>query len=319
VSGTAGAIPFNQAYNGPLVMHITNWEDSVTYDWNGGKDINGNPIQVATWYPANIIKMNPALNTQPNESSWGIFQIDQILSGQVTGWNSISTGALTLYDKGSSSTDLVGIFYGGQDVAVKFIDTVTSEAQISAANFKYEIFAQPDTYYKPEDPGATPGLGAGARVDLNEFPHVGYDGTATNTLLPGADRIITGVGQAGMDNFEFFAQFNPASISGSFNTYISTAPLAEAFYSDTTSAGFAGTENVFFDTNIFPCGGFVPVVPGTTADFRLKGGSEPTNWPWLVRSSDPITTAYVPEPVTVLGVFLGLGSLAGYIRRRRAA
>lgn len=322
VPAGAVGIPFSQAWNGPLVWHITNWEDSVVYDYNGGFLADGvTPIVLGTPYAAASVKVDAtqgSIALDPSgtgETSWGIFQVDQILSGSISGPNSISTGALTLYDKGASSTDILGIFYGAVDQTVTFNSAISTT--ITASGFNYEIFTQPDTIY---DPTSSPALGAGARVDENEWSSlVGYDGTGANKLLAGAERVLTAVGQPGMTAQEFLATFDLSQITGTFDTYLSVAPLTEAFDSTGASVGFSGSQNVNYDTDVFPTLGYVPVVPGTTADFRLKGTSEPTFNPWLVRSSDPVTTAFVPEPVTMLGLVLGVGGLAGYIRKRRTA
>lgn len=322
VPAGAVGIPFSQAYNGPLVMHLTNWEDSVTYSYNKGFLKDGiTQIALGTPYAASdVMRLSTGINLKGGENGWGIFQIDQILSGSITGGNSISTGAITLYDKGTSPIDIVGIFYGGTDVTVTFTNSFSYET--SSAGLKFEIFTQPDTYYGSL---STPALGASARTDQNEFPNVGYDGTNTNTLLVGAERVITGTSQPGMDLYEFYSSFNALATSGTFNTYVSVAPLTEAFDSSSVSVGFSGSQNTNFNTNVFPTPTYKwdsvtlgPMVPGTTADFRLKGGSEGTDYNWLVRSSDPLTTAFVPEPITMLGLVLGVGGLAGYVRKRRA-
>lgn len=324
LSVPAGAvgIPFSQAWNGPLVWHITNWEDSTVYDYNGGLLAdNVTPIVFGTAYSAGLVKpITTGIATVAGESAWGIFQVDQILTGGITGPNGISPGAIQLYSKGTSPTDVLGIFYGGADATVTFNDSTNPfSTRITAAGFNYEIFTQPDTIF---DSLVSPGLngGAAARVDINEWAGLlGYDGTGTNTLLAGAERVITGDGQAGMTPQEFFAVFDFSQLTGTFESYISVAPSTEAFDSGGASVGFSGTQNTYFDTNIFPTGGFVPFVAGTTADFRIKGTSQPTNFPWLVGSSDPVTTAFVPEPMTMLGLMLGVGGLAGYIRKRRSA
>ena len=76
-----------------------------------------------------------------------------------------------------------------------------------------------------------------------------------------------------------------------------------------------GTEATYWDTDTFvsPYG-----FPNT--DIRLQFDTIPSNIAdWLVKSRDPVSTYFVPEPLTLFGLFAGVSGLAGYIRRRRLA
>jgi hypothetical protein len=315
---SAGATIDLHGYSGPLYMHISDFDSATTYS---GFLANGTtPVTVGTSYtPSQLQTASTPSRAQPGESSWGIFQIDSISSASITGPNGITIGSTTLYDKGLASTgnyDIVGIFYGGADQTVVFsTDPITHDLvqNITSSGYNFEIFTQPKGTW---DPTASPALGAGARIDLNEFPTIGYNGTGTNTLLPGADRVITGTSQPGMVASEFFSTFDPSQISGTFDVYMSVGPVASGVPVGTMN----GVPPFGFNDNIFPCGGFTAAVPGTTADFRLDGHTDPTNFAWTVHSSDPVTTAFevVPEPVTMVGAFLGLCSAGGYLRRRLA-
>ena len=50
--------------------------------------------------------------------------------------------------------------------------------------------------------------------------------------------------------------------------------------------------------------------------FNTPGGGAGSIGDWTVTSSDVNTLYSVPEPVTMLGVLMGVGGLAGYLRRR---
>jgi hypothetical protein len=312
---SAVGIPYTQSYTGPVIWHITNYEDSVVYDYNNGLLAdNATPITIGQAYPVGQVKI-ASLGTATgratgasNEASWGIFQVDQISEAFISGPNALSDNHVTIYDAGTSGYDVLGIFYGGEDQTVTFNSATSFTTESSG--FNYEIFVQPKGTY---DAATTPGMGPGARTDVNEFPTIGYDGTNTNTLLPGADLIVTMTGQPGMTTTEFESTFNVNTITGHFDTYMSVGPV-----SGTASLG---SENSAFDKNLFPTGGYVPVVPGTTADFSIDGSSKPNNLGWLVRSSDPVQTyaTPVPEPITMFGLLLGVGGISGYVRKRRRA
>jgi hypothetical protein len=335
VCAAAGAdsIPLAGSYNGPVVMHLTNFDDGVTYP---GTFVGGAPVPMGVELlvnggisPTNGLVYPPltkvqGIANQAGEDSWGVFRIDQILAGEVTGPNGITPVSpnVELYSDGDAGLELVGIFYSRTDLSVTFVapGPAGPTVFIKSAGDKYEIFTQPVGTYNG---GGTPFLADGASQRVagvpNEYPTVGYDGTGTNTLLPGAQHVLTGESQPGIEAQEIFTTFTPDPFgggNGTFNIYISLGPV------DPDGAGplgaVVGSDNPWFDLDSFPNGGAVASIPGTTADFRLKGTTEPTNKEWLVRSSDPLTSALlVPEPLTMLGVFLGVGGLAGYIRKRR--
>ena len=62
------------------------------------------------------------------------------------------------------------------------------------------------------------------------------------------------------------------------------------------------------------------VPAGLSADFEIRFNIDPSDTgapPWGAVSDDPVKFGIIPEPVTMLGVFLAVGSLGGYLRRRR--
>jgi len=280
VTGTAGAvnIPLNQPYTGPLYMHLSNWDDSVVYDYNGGfLADNVTAIVPGTAYAAGLVAvLNPGINVNidsSGENAWGIFRIEQIVNGELTGPNTIGAGDTELYSFGSSSTDIVGIFYGGIDQTVAFDGTNAStggKQTIISSGQKFEIFTQPEGSYNN---GGTNGVtdGASDRVLVNEYPGVGYTGAGTNTLLAGAERVLTGITQPGMEAAPFLSDFTPSGSTGSgtFATYISLTSIDPD--GPGGFAAFAGTQNVEFNLNVFPFGGAVPVVAGDHSRLQAAG------------------------------------------------
>ena len=86
-----------------------------------------------------------------------------------------------------------------------------------------------------------------------------------------------------------------------------------------------GVDDWQFDSNGFDAqpDAYANGFPDThLADFQIVFDSEPTtvggDAPWDVISDDPMKThPVIPEPVTMAGLMLGVGSLLGYVRRRR--
>lgn len=314
VSGMAGAVGIPMRGTGPIVSHLTNYDDGVVYDYNNGfLADNITPIAAGQQYDPSLVKKAfSGYKLDPGESTWGIFKIDQALLGAITGPNTITpTGSNVLYTDGDAGIEVVGIFYGRFDVSVSFsVDPYTQAMTqvIRSSGDNFEVFTQPTGTYDDGNAGAM------ARVVSNEYAGVGYDGAGTNTLLPGAQLVLTGTTQSGLVSYDSMSTFTPSGPntgSGTFSQFWSVGAVA--------GTAALGSDNAWWDTNVFPNGGAMAFVDGTTADFRLQGTTSPTNKQWLVSSSDPLTGAFVPEPLTMLGVFMAVGSLGGYIRKRRSA
>lgn len=298
---TADSIPISHI--GPHIMHLTNYDDGVVYDYNGGFLADGvTPITLGQPYSVSLIATTfNGYALQPGESTWGVFKIDQSLGGVITGPNTITpAGSNITYSDGDAGLELVGIFYGSTDLTVAFaVDPITSSLTqvIRSSGSNFEVFTQPAGTYDDGDAGAT------ARAAANEYPGLGYDGTGTNTLLPGAQLVLTGQTQSGLVTYDAISVFAPSGINtgdGTFAQFISLGTLPN---------GATGSDNAFWDSNVFPCGGAVADVAGTTADFRLQGTTSPTNKPWLVSSSDPLSGASIPEPATLSLLAIGGAAL----------
>jgi hypothetical protein len=77
--------------------------------------------------------------------------------------------------------------------------------------------------------------------------------------------------------------------------------------------GIGGTVGLGWDTNSIDLG------LGVFADLKMTWDldSVTTGSPWDIADNDPVRGAYVPEPVTMAGMLLGIGCLSRYIRKRR--
>lgn len=316
----ATTIPFQQAYNGPVYLDIEDYDDSVIYDWNNGLLADGQtPIVTGTAYPAGLVKKSwPGYATVGNESAWGIFKVGFIEAAEITGPNGITqvSPRVKLFEDGDNSLELVGIFYGGQDQTVTFLTPgALGMQEIAAGGYTVDFYTQTVGTY--DGGGPVGGPGATNRFSLERYPTVGYD--AAGNLLGSAELVLRLKSQAGIQQDEFEATFTPdggGSGNGQFNFYASVYGDS-TLYADPLDPLAGGSMNDLFETDIFPCGGAVAVVPDTWADIRFKGTSDPTNKEWIVHSSDPATGGVIPEPVTMAGLLLGIGCLGRYIRRRR--
>ena len=64
------------------------------------------------------------------------------------------------------------------------------------------------------------------------------------------------------------------------------------------------------------------VPTGLSADFEIRFNFDPSETsapPWGAASDDPSKFSVIPEPVTMLGLFLGVSGLGQYLRKRRLA
>jgi len=305
-------IPFSGSYNGPLYMHMQNFDDSVVYDYNGGFLADGTtPITLNQAYDVSLVKTWAALNTMQGESAWGIFSVEYIADAVVdpNSANRINLLGSNLFVDGDQGIELVGIFSGGVDQQVVFTQspfgTPGDTQTIVGGGYDIKFYAQPKTDVDNGILGYDYGAGGAlARTALGNYPTIGFD--ASDNPLPNSTLVLELSSQPGIEAQEFLSTFIPdasGSGNGSFNFYASVT---------------GGTMQTIFDTNIFPCGSAVPSILGTTADVRFEGKSTPADPNlWLVHSSDPITLANVPEPITMAGLLMGIGCLGRYIRRRR--
>ena len=339
-SAQAGAIPFRYAWTGPVYMHIHDVSTGTQYN---GKFVDGTFAPVGVWlrpggtasdgnvYPA--LDSTPGNNVKPGEDGWSIFAIDSIYKGVWLGANTIAPTDLgnPLYIHGDpdpvtgTQREVVGTVFNRHDLLVRF--NADGSFNFEAAGDVMEVWVQDLGTY-----GTLLGsAGSSGRVGLQDkYAGIGYD--ASGNPLSHAKlsmRLVSVTDYFGDENPDAVAglhrqtevrgQFTPSVVvpgtgSGDNDEYLRVVtPQEDPGYSE------YGYDWELFDSNRFdPQRSWGSI----RADLRVHitntpiGARPNPNYDWLVQSSDPVTGDLVPEPVTVLGMFLGIGSVSAYIRRR---
>ena len=324
ISGTTQAGSFSaDGWDMPVVMHLTNWDQGTI--WLGADGTYNDPYN-------QLFRIGPN-GAHGDEDAWGIARIDQIMPGYPSEdhKNVLPTGADALYNDGDSGMEIFVMFWGEQDKWTQLATDSITGAQsqlVLGEGMKVEFWAQPDdtfvnTYGMTSTDEELFGS-AGRWVDGNHETYLGIGHDAVGGIIPGASLWGSGSASPGFMapptfpepyNFDvdFKTQFWPAGTqNGEGEMYWDLEQV--------TSAG-EGTANETWDNDWY----WSQYWPGETADIRLEfntslvGPGHPAQYDWLVTSSDPMQTYGVPEPVTMLGVFLGVSSLTGYLRRRKLA
>jgi len=314
LAGSVGAvgIPFSQPYHGPVYWHLSNWDEGRIY--TGFLADGVTPVQAGqTYTPTQLQSFGPSGGM--HEDSWGIFRVESIYTAAVDNsqTDTIVIGSTQLYDFGAptQTTEILGIFHGRLDDFITFVDMTPLNPNDPLTQVTQSHGDRFDLYTQPKGSADAIGLwdngilGPSARLAAGVYPGVGFD--AAGNPLPGSDLALTGHAQAGFQTDEVITVFTPTpsgnSGSGTFGLFISWD---------------GGSQLNMWDTNVFPIG---YSLGGISADLRLQGTATPTGLPtgdpWLVHTSDPATTAFIPEPVTMAGLLLGFGCLGGYFRKRR--
>ena len=307
----AGSIGSDPPFSGDLFMHMVNLDASRLYS---GFLANGTtPATLGVWYndPTNQLEWSDKGLLEDNETAFGVFRIDEVYAGKRVGTCNImkvDPPALLWHD-GDGGKEIVGIFYGRQDDFVRFSDPAPLggsppmlwEQDIYASGDEYKIWYQDSGTFND---GVN---GMADRFGTDQFYTIGYD-TIGNPIgelvLTGNSKLCCGL------SWEIDVAFNPVNLEGDFNTLVEFDTGVP--WNETDGPG---------DTDFLKSFPFMPGDGGcahmwlhttTHAQYVLPD--------WDMTSSDPLTASvFIPEPLTMLGVFLGVSGLGAYIRRRRRA
>jgi len=202
---------------------------------------------------------------------------------------------------GLEDTWFTSIFWGGNDVSVRF-----------------EV-----------DPGASQGYEVTIRTDDVQFEIWRRDKAAL-----AAEATAAGVGPIDPENL---VSWNPASrtafnryegwVDGSGDLMVTGVSTEFQFIGTLSGAAFGGQTETYFDVDENGPGlwdaawgstlGLLSLVDGVPSDAYFSWDMQgPSLRGWSVSSTDLGGVTVIPEPLTMLGVMLGVGSLGGYLRRR---
>jgi hypothetical protein len=247
----------------------------------------------------------PSAGSIGTEDSWGIVRMYHIQQGKLDPSKTQVTadGVVYLDDSlGDDSTQLVGIFYGGEDASVTWLNANTVE--IVTVGTKFELWAVEEAAL------AASALAAGVDpldgvtlvdfIAANRTAAATYKGWLDATSKAGGVQLLSGVTTEQI----FLGTINSNGVTGNSNTYF-----------DVDAAGPG-----IWDTAWGSDPGLVSFVNSVPSDMWFNWTITNSLRGWASQSQDNGGVANViPEPFTMLGLLIGVGSVGGYIRRRRLA
>lgn len=248
------------------------------------------------------ITKTPSVGGIGTEDSWGIVRLYHIQQGKLDPSKTQVTadGAVSFDDSlGTDSTQLVGMFYGGVDASVMWLNATT--VQIQTTGTKFELWAVEKANLdasalaagvNPVDGVTLVGFDATNRTGPNT-----YEGWLDATSKAGGLQLLSGVTTEQI----FLGTINANGVAGGSNTYF-----------DINAAG-PGAWDAAWGSNP----GLVSFVNSVPSDMWFNWTITNSQRGWASQSQDNGGVANViPEPITMLGLLFGVGSVGGYIRRR---
>jgi len=314
VTGTTWAVSV-PPYPTNGAIYLENYDRDMGTAYVGPSDDYTRTARGGTWTSvggSTFTTVVPATGAWPgaNEDTWGIFSVATIAPGAKTGNNIIQTGTPTyIWDSGNAmtgNTALVGIFYNGWDGQVIINNTAPPGSPILtvfAKEVKFELWAVDkslvDLLYSRQCPAYTSVDGNNVRTAQDEFSNwIDATDMTKVKLLTGTSTEFRFTGSANLNDGTFDGQtltywdINENDASGLWNANWGTSALVDPFTDDF----------------------------GNKADLKMTFDSHSGTQGWAVNSTDSGGLGFVvPEPMTMLCVFLSIGGLGGYIRRRRMA
>lgn len=336
ISGTGMA--FNPAV-GPGILKTFNWETGTAYA--GGQlghtyfrstttviyTQGGVKLEYDNTNPTHHLISDLTVFKDPSaigvEDTWGLLDVRSFANGSIAPADStfgdgsdpslIGNGiqapaGSTYWTQGNDGEYLRGMLWGGEDQVVQYvgndIDTGDPIYRIYNANGQFDLFEL--THDPLLDPGIDGTLSPSARTDLDDFTTSWFDRTTDRLVMGGEIVYFRFQGQAGLND-----------IGGETGVLL-----------DVNRGAWSREEatQVFFDD-----WWQTPEFQQTQADRTGEADSEiwqtwnigdpgvgaPQNGWILSEDSGRFYIQAVPEPITMLGVMLGVGGLRSYMRKRR--
>lgn len=233
------------------------------------------------------------------EDTWGIGRITRIEA---------PSGA-AVWTPAGKGHELNAIFFGEQDIFIEALGG--GDIRIDGVNFRIEIYSGPLFL------DATGGTAV--RTAANTYPTVNLEGQTLELSMVSLPGFINAPGVGAGLATEFESRFNFTSNTGEGDAWLEITGGAAAGQFDHDPYTSANAAALAWNP-----------LADITADIQLAfdadpndGGVVPPNpiGDWLVESDDPMKMVgtNVPEPLTMLGLFMGLGGVGAYIRKRRMA
>jgi hypothetical protein len=259
--------------------------------------------------------------TRPDEDVWGVFMLDNIITGKSTvGFPHIGQASPNTFvapdrdaDLGSDAgTYLVGIFHSGLDseIVIKDGNPDTGSVTGGPQDFNFDVYSQLDFELYARDFPLSP-----RPADMDPVSPADRDKTVANKvdgfIDPGSDTLLLG----GKSVFFKFTSQGSQSVNGATDVMLSIDPLV-------------GSWGAFFDTDFYDrtiadplAEGFVTGNIGgrmteDTADIYMDWDIVALDPSGLTTSSDLSYTYVVPEPLTMGAFGLAFAGLGGYIKKR---
>ena len=281
-----------------ITMNLRNFDDGTLYNVNDGTYGSSQPDPTVLDALTQISPTGGLINGVQSDT-WGIIRVENIET----------PGGGYLY-QGGENAEITAIFWGMQDT---YLEQVTSTGvvtqDIHGVGMQIAFFY--DTTPDWVAANAVGPLGWSTALGLGGLDRPEYAGITDGELI-WTMRSTTGWSLDFLME-EFFAQFNAAgaTYASSGNMLLNIGPV---------DGWGTGSQNWTLDTDTilgYQTGDTV-FSPTKTVDILIAfDGTDTNSGLWLLRTTDPIEGDMVPEPLTMAGLMLGIGSLVGYIRRRR--
>lgn len=294
VTGTWTRSNPEDSFTGPGVLTPTKSPDAWDHDPDGTPN-NGDEWTEDTWGVFGIMKMrqgDPDPNVLPTD-------VGPLIGGNISyEWTS------------TADTGLVGMFYGGWDYEVQITDATLDAFIVKAHDVKFDLWAVDTSKLLANEGGSVtvdyegPLFEADRRKAEDRYADWIDDADGTKVHLLHAEShsfVFSGDLLAG-GNFqgtgEHYWDFDANYGDGSGTPGNPAWNYAWGVHvGQLTDANIGGLTDFFTDLDIDPT---------DTRD-------------WMSSSSDDCGGWIIPEPLTVIGAFMGIGSLGAYIRKRRMA
>jgi len=304
----AGGVPGKTYFRNPGASYYTS--EGVLETYNVANPSHGLFSDLGVFHPSGLA---------PGEDAFGLVEMRQIEVGQV-----IATGApdapfgeigpqspeSIYWNAGYGGEYVRGVFYDVHDEVVKFL--APDLVQIYSKDLKFHMSVMNSGTWNPQQSGnPMPANLLADRTDATPWIIETMDWNATGAVL------VEGIG----DWFRYQGTILSTPPIGLNFTYLSLFDI-----DGDTVIGDPSMTNLVVNwwDNAFPDD--YPV--NWSSSDRANPGYSDIKQSWLigqpisfangwVGSEDTAKMYLVPEPVTMLGVFLGLGGLTNYLRKRQ--